>query len=180
VLKWLILLSVLCASAAGAHTVWTWTDENGQVHYSDRPVPGARQVELRGAQAVVVAPAPTARAAPPAEREPAESRPYRSVRVVSPAEQAVLWNIGGQLNVQIATDPALRADHRVDVSIDGERRNLNVASAQLVVPEVWRGEHVLQAVIVDAQGRELQRSDPVVFYVQQTSILNPHNPNVRR
>ena len=41
------------------------------------------------------------------------------------------------------------------------------------MPNVFRGVHTVQAVVIDAEGRELQRSPPVPFVVQQTSILDP-------
>ena len=49
--KWLILLSALSGTAASAAPAWTWVDAEGTRHYSDRPVPGAEQVDLAGAQA---------------------------------------------------------------------------------------------------------------------------------
>jgi hypothetical protein len=178
VFKWLILLSILFAAAASADSVWTWTDENGVVHYSDRPVPGAREIELRGAQTIPIPQAETRTEAPGLARS--DVQPYRTVQVISPSAEETLWNIGGNLTVQIATDPGLRGEHRVDVSLNGQRMNLESASTRVTVPEVWRGEHVLRALILDSEGRELQRSEPIVFYVQQTSIQNPNNPSGRR
>ncbi|HEY5568069.1 MAG TPA: DUF4124 domain-containing protein, partial [Gammaproteobacteria bacterium] len=48
--KWLIVLPMLYAAALAAAPAWTWVDENGQRHFSDRPVEGAEQIELAGAQ----------------------------------------------------------------------------------------------------------------------------------
>ena len=58
--KWLILLSSLCTVAIGQNA-YTWVDEAGQTHYSDRPIPGATEVVLESAQGYV---APRASAAP--------------------------------------------------------------------------------------------------------------------
>jgi hypothetical protein len=93
--KWLILLSALTGTTASSAPAWTWVDANGTVHYSDRPVPGAGQVELAGAQAPgSQAPARTtaARASP---TDSQASAPYRSVDIVSPADQETLWNLEG-------------------------------------------------------------------------------------
>jgi hypothetical protein len=35
----------------------------------------------------------------------------------------------------------------------------------------------MQAVVVDTNGTEVLRSLAVTFMVQQTSLLNPNNPN---
>ena len=41
----LVLLGLLMAAAAVADT-WMWTDEEGVVHYSDRPYPGAERITI--------------------------------------------------------------------------------------------------------------------------------------
>ncbi|HEX6992566.1 MAG TPA: DUF4124 domain-containing protein [Gammaproteobacteria bacterium] len=184
---WLCLIALtIAASPAGAVTVWRWVDQNGVTHYSDRPVEGAERIELLGAQTFQQAPLDTAgvsqqaSAASSAAAQPAV--PYRRFDVVSPAHQETLWNIGGTLSVTVELEPPLQAGHRLDVYLDGERRNLDATTTQLSVPEVYRGVHTLQAVIVDESGSEVLRSLAVTFMVQQTSIQNPYNraPPARR
>ena len=172
--KWLILLSVLCVTSASAAPAWTWVDEQGQVHYSDRPVPGAREIDLAGAQSFG-APARAARR-PIQSAEPQSAARYNTFNIVSPAEQETLWNIGGNLNVRLQLVPPLQAGHRVDLVLDGQRTNLNVRSLDLAVPNVFRGTHSAQAIVIDANDREVARSPAVSFVVQQTSIQNPNSP----
>jgi hypothetical protein len=148
---------------------WTWVDANGTVHFSDRPVPGARQVELAGAQGFT-SQAPTQITRAPAQ--PATGSVYERVEVVSPAEQETLWNIGTMLNVQVSFQPPLRAGHRYDLAFDGQRRNLNTTAQSVTLPDVFRGEHSLQIVVIDSTGAEVMRSSSRTFYVQQTSVLN--------
>ena len=173
--KWLILLSALLGAAANAAPAWTWVDAEGTRHYSDRPVPGAEQVELAGAQSFGnAARAPRTRAAGDPATAGVPGAPYQSVEVVSPAEQETLWNIGTQLPVQVRFQPALQPGHRYDLLYDGERRNLNTATPRVTLPDVFRGEHTLQVVVIDSAGSEIMRSPSRVFFVQQTSTLNPN------
>jgi hypothetical protein len=153
-----------------------WVDANGQVHYSDRPVPGAQQVELAGAQpsGQRVAAGPASRRGPEATASPA---PYQAIDIVSPADQETLWNIGAVLNVQVRFRPALQPGHRFDVALDGQRRNLNTTSGRVVLPDVFRGTHTLEVIVLDASGAEIMRSPTRTFFVQQTSIQSPTNPN---
>jgi len=179
--KWLILLSTLLVTAASGAPAWTWVDADGQVHFSDRPVPGARQIELAGAQGFG---APAARPAPAtpagAQATPRTGQaPYRAINITSPTEQQTLWNIGTMLNVQIEMDPPLSSAHRVDLILDGQRRNLNTASLQVTLPDVFRGTHALQVVVIDAAGAEVMRSPTRNFFVQQNSIQNPNSPAAR-
>jgi hypothetical protein len=179
-LKWLAVLSIWVTTASGA-PAWTWVDANGQVHYSDRPVPGAKQIELPGAQSFGAprqAPQPTTPG--PAASAPTRQdrgQPYRAITIISPTQQQTLWNIGATLNVQVSLDPSLQAGHRLDVYLDGQRKNLDSTSTQLSVPDVPRGVHTMQAVVVDTTGMEVVRSVATTFMVQQTSLLNPNNPN---
>lgn len=170
--KWLILLSALSATTASSAPAWRWVDENGQVHFSDRPVPGAQQVELTGAQGFGTQMAQAGPARAPSSSSGEAAAPYQRIEVVSPAEQEVLWNIGGMLSVQVEFQPALRPGHRYDLLFDGQARNLDTTSARLVLPDVYRGTHTLQVVVLDASGAEVQRSAGRGFTVQQTSVRN--------
>jgi hypothetical protein len=152
-------------------------DANGTVHFSDRPVEGARQIELAGAQGFgAQAPRPVRSTDAPSGEQAA---PYQTVDIVSPSEQETLWNIGGTLNVQALFQPALQPGHRYDVALDGQRRNLNVTSQRVALPNVFRGTHTLQLIVLDATGAELMRSPTRSFIVQQTSLLNPNSAIAR-
>jgi|SRR5688500_11131441 len=174
--KWLILLSALSGTAVSAAPAWTWVDAEGTRHYSDRPVPGAQQVELIGAQGFGTAAraARTPRADGQAGTAGVPGAPYQSIEVVSPAEQETLWNIGTNLPVQVRFQPALQPGHRYDLLFDGQRRNVNTATPRVTLPDVFRGEHTLQVVVLDSAGTEVMRSPTRVFFVQQTSTLNPN------
>lgn len=179
--KCLILLSLIYAASSFGATVWTWVDENGQRHFSDRPVEGATQIELPDAQSFSRPPVSTSRSTAPRQSTTSSTqsatRPYSVFTIVSPSQQQTLWNIQSTLDVQVELEPSLQPGHSLDVFLDGERIPLNATSSQFTVPEVHRGLHTLQAVIVDSSGAEVLRSLAVTFMVQQTSILNPNNPN---
>jgi len=61
--------------------LWMWKDANGVTQYSDRPVPGAKKVELH--TTAPAAPTPTARpaAATPAAKPTAASVQYQSLEI---------------------------------------------------------------------------------------------------
>jgi len=170
--KWLILLFALSATTATSAPAWRWVDANGQVHFSDRPVPGAQQVELSGAQGFGTQVAAAAGSTPGATQPGDAPPPYRSIQFVSPADQEVLWNIGAQLTVQVQFQPPLQPGHRYDLIYDGQPRNLNTTTTRVVLPDVFRGTHTLVVVVTDGSGVVLQRSGARNFTVQQTSVRN--------
>jgi hypothetical protein len=175
--KCLILLFAFTVTSASGAPAWTWVDANGQVHYADQPVPGAKQIELSAAQSggprrQQQAEEATARTAAPEKSAGAVAR-YQKFDIVSPKQQETLWNVGTVVNVGVEIDPPLQATHRLDLSVDGERRNLNTTSTELILNDVFRGVHVIQALVVDQSGTEVLRSVPTTFMVQQTSVQNP-------
>lgn len=185
--KCLILLFAFTATSVSAAPAWTWVDANGQVHYSDTPVPGAKQVDLPGAQGFGNSPRLQAPAAQPGTRatatpERANGAPqrYRVFNIVSPKQQETLWNVGGTVSVQVEVEPALQPGHTLDVYLDGQRRKLSSTGTELTLDGVERGVHSMQAVILDQSGTEVVRSLATTFMVQQTSIQNPQNPQAPR
>jgi hypothetical protein len=184
--KCLILLFALMTGSVHAAPAWRWVDANGQVHYSDTPVPGAEQIELSGAQTFGSSPRqPPSTAGNPAS-SPAAQKPtgvaerYRTFNIVSPTQQETLWNVGTVVNVQVELDPPLQPNHLLDLYVDGQRRNLNSTSTDLTLDDVYRGIHTIQAVIVDRSGAEVLRSLATTFMVQQSSIKNPTNDSPTR
>lgn len=174
--KWLIAVWLL-GSAAQAVPVYRWVDENGQVNYSDRPGAGAVLIDVP-----TNAPSPNAGpAAPPLPPQavvpqPAAAAGYATLEVLEPAPRDTLWGTGGKVGIAIGISPDLQPGHRVELYLDGERVGLAGRATRFEIEAVPRGEHTVRAVVLDAADRELLRSAPVTFFVQQTSIHYPLNP----
>lgn len=169
-----ILIAILSLAAAGivAAQAYKWVDDNGIVHYSDRPQPGAVRFELPrstvSSNRVVRTPArPSIPAAESEAEEPEQG--YESLTITSPGAEETLWNIASILNVSLNLQPRLQSGHQVRVYFDGEPRL--VAGTSFALEEVFRGVHNLQVEVVDAAGQLQIRSQTNRFYVQQTNIV---------
>jgi hypothetical protein len=169
----IVSLFGLLASGIALAQAYKWTDDEGVVHYSDRPQPGAEHVELAKSaprpatatpQSSELAPSPTDEAG----AEGTELFSYESLEVAAPAAEETLWNIDGVLNVSLALSPALRPGHQVRVYFDGNAREAQGLNLRL--EEVYRGVHNLQAEVLDETGKLMIRSQPNRFYVQQNTI----------
>ena len=172
-------MTVLLLSTPSFGAAYKWVDENGQVHFSDRPRPGAQEIQLPATPAPTPA-APSARpgaAAASPTAPAATAAPYQRIRIASPAQQATLWNIGGNLDMTVELAPSLQPGHRVAVNLDGSLVDLRPGGLSFQLPNVFRGMHTLEAVVLDPRGDVLIRSEPVQIMVQQTSILNPQRAN---
>lgn len=164
----LLLLASLLASAALFAQAYRWVDEDGVVHYSDRPAAGAEEIVLPKANTTTVRRYPQGE--PDASPQPPPEQPtrYQGLSITRPSAEETLWNIEGQLTVQIQVTPDLQQGHRMRLYFDGEGRDISSTTVQL--DEVWRGEHNLQVEILNESGMPLIRSNPLRFYVQQSTV----------
>ncbi len=170
----IILIGLLATSAAMAQAAYRWVDENGVVQYSDRPQEGASEITIEvlrpsGSQE----PTYKRRQAPeatPKEQLDAAAFTYTKIEFASPAAEETVWNIEGNLTVSLVLEPALRREDQLRVYLDGTPTV--VSGTQFQIQNVYRGSHVLQAEVLDAQGKLKIRSKTSTFYVQQTHI-NP-------
>jgi hypothetical protein len=167
----LFLIGTLAAAGAYADA-YTWTDETGVVHYSDRPEPGAKVIDLGESSRPRPRRSPSTATSSSQKAGDEEQPPqtgYTKLEISSPAPEETLWNIGATLNVSLTLTPALRPGHQVRVYFDGTPKIVSGTSFQL--EEVYRGVHNLQAEVIDETGKLIIRSIPNRFYVQQNSIL---------
>ena len=168
-------LAILMAGGALAQA-YKWVDANGVVHYSDRPQPGAEEIQLpqsdrrstfnRSAATTPVQPATDDDEA----NQPGRPFAYESIEITSPSPEETLWNIEGTLDVVINVQPALRQEDNLRVYFDGGEP-ITVRGTRLQIPDVFRGVHNIQAEIRDANGELMGRSLPNRFYVQQNSVI---------
>lgn len=150
---------------------------DGSVTYSDQPDPGAKTFEPPPPQ--VIEPFTPSAASP--DRGANSGRPaqqalvYEEVAIASPTPDEVVWNNENLLDVTVSLRPPLRprAGHGLLILLDGKPVARSEGEIQFQLNDVFRGTHVLQAVITDRAGSELQRSEPVTFHVRQASLLSP-------
>jgi hypothetical protein len=180
----LVLASCLLAFASQAQEskkeLWTWTDANGVVHFSDTPGPGAKRLDL-----VVTGPpsggAPAAAASASAQ-PPAESvTTYNLLEIWQPENEASFFDADATVNVRIRTEPAVAEGDTLRLFLDGMRVEGADNLLEYTFQNLERGTHSITATIRDAKGVEKIRSQPVVFYMKQNTIIAPRavGPNLR-
>ncbi|SFI03886.1 DUF4124 domain-containing protein [Modicisalibacter xianhensis] len=190
-LSCLLLGALLPWAGLEAATVYRYVDEQGNVVFSDRPRANSERIKLEPLTVVpsldVKAPAASTTPSDQAEQVPrrrtGESRPgapfmpYSSFRIASPQDEATLQTgYGGNVQVELDIDPDLRQDHRVRLLVDGEISQSAMHTKAFMLTNLDRGEHILQAELLDASGQVRHRSAPVTLYVHRASVNSPANP----
>ncbi len=100
---------------------------------------------------------------------------YTSIAIVQPANEATVFDNAGKVEVKVALSPApdLDAGDRIALLLDGQQAALQSAT-QFRLSGVVRGEHRLEARIVDGNGNTVIASAPVKFHLWQASRLFPN------
>jgi hypothetical protein len=160
-------------------TTYRWVDAQGVVHYSDTPQPGAQIIHLPSAQTyrAPLAPAVTPPLGPAvAAGANNANSPYQSCGIAQPAAEASFF-APDSVPVAVAISPGLRPGDQLAVTVDGAAlAPMSPGGQQYQVTSPDRGAHTVNAVVHDADGKQVCRSEPVTFYVQAPSLLSPNSP----
>jgi uncharacterized protein DUF4124 len=171
------LMSLVCTVAFSA-TVYRWVDENGVTHYSDQPHEKAEKVQVAAPQTFKAPPVPQRAPAQNAQNGQQQSPAYQC-QVVSPANDDTLPN-AYSVNTAVQVSPGLQGGDQVFLLLDGARvPNYPTQGGAFTISPIDRGQHTLQAVVRDAEGKVVCQSANVSFTVLQASVLNPANPNFK-
>lgn len=167
-----ILLAVLLAPyAASSAPIYKSVGPDGKIIYSDKPVPGAKRVDLPPINVYKAPPAPAAAAAPPPPPAQKPGSYYRRIAIVTPSPDATLWNTAYTVDVEALVEPPLNvaAGHRLVAVLDGKPVGEPQAQTHFTLRDVFRGTHTVQVTVQDAKGAALLSSPAVAFYIHQGS-----------
>jgi hypothetical protein len=172
-----LFTAIPAASAADSGAqVFRSVDAQGNVTFSDTPRTGAQRLDIPAAPTMGVvtpnAPAAAAVVAPGAQNA---FTGYQALVITQPADGAAFNNGAGDVDVSVNLVPALRTDlgHGLSLTMDGKPVLQNSTRMNVALVDVDRGEHVLEAFVVDASGQVVFQSAPVRFSLQRTSLFLP-------
>ena len=161
----------VCATANAQ--VFRRVGPDGQVYFSDRPGPDAETIEVTPAQTVTLPVMPEATPATEQEGDAAAeqaaeiSATYSLFTITSPLRDQAIRANDGNVTVQLMLQPGLRTGHSIALLVDGEDgRNTSLAgNMSIELSNLSRGLHTIEAVVVDAEGNELIRTETVSFNI---------------
>jgi hypothetical protein len=166
-----IILMVLAINSLAATKIYKYTDENGNVHYTDKkPSADAKEEQLKPLNIV--------------ESTPMESKPrwqksngtetlsrfnFEGFAISNPQANESIWGTGGNITVSVNLDGKLQSNYRVKFFLDGISHGKVKSNSQLIA-DVERGEHQIYAQVIDAFSRKvIKTSATITFYVKQNS-----------
>lgn len=170
----IILTTLVLAPALAATTVYRWVDEQGVVHFSDQPHPGAQKMRVEDAPTFSAprVPRTSVGSAAPQQGGP----PAVSCSITSPTDQQMLMNTYS-VSGNIQMPGPLAPGDRVVLMLDGKvLTNAADLSGAFHIPQIDRGTHTLAAQVQASDGQVICQTPQITFFVHQPSVQNPHNP----
>jgi hypothetical protein len=94
------------------------------------------------------------------------------IRILQPTPEETVHDNSGNVTVEIMAK--LDSGQRIRLLIDGSNAAPDSRDLTFNLNGINRGEHTLQALILNANGAAVSRSDKVVFYMWQASRQFPN------
>ena len=176
-----IALLLLGASTLAAATeVWRWVDQDGVVHLSDQPVPGAKRIQVQAPLSSGSGSAAQPYRAPPpraaSAKKPDQGPIYTSCELVEPANELAL-DAPESVQLSVRPLPALRPGDRISVTLNGAAiADWNPGATSYVLQQPERGSYSVSVHITSFQGQAMCSSPTSVFHVRQPSVLRQQGP----
>jgi hypothetical protein len=162
----LLLMTLSVLPTALGDTLYKWVDEQGNVHYSDKPQPGATKIHLPNAQTYVAPevalPGSVHEGGNPQLQQQAHS--YATFKITSPAADETLNNVQS-VTVTVDLEPGLMDGDKITIALDGQSQGPGSALSA-TFDDVDRGEHSASATVSEANGQTIN-APAVTFYIQK-------------
>ena len=167
----LFVCLMLVLGVAQAGKVYKYTLSNGDVVYSDKPPPAdqAEEVTLEPLQSFSLPPAPPLEDSTADKAEPEKPVGYQEFKVTSPTNDETIRDNGGNVHVSLSLSPGLQGGHSIEVMMDGQSIGSG-SGTTVTLTDVDRGTHTVQAAIKDGQGKEIARSNSVIFHLKRGGV----------
>ena len=183
-----LLLTVLAIFTAGLATgtqLYKSVDADGNIVYSDTPTPGAEQLKPPPISTVdsLPKPEPAETEARPGEEtgdETAKKPPtrYTKFAIVSPQNDATIWDNTGAVPVSLLLEPALDTEngHSIWVYVDGKAVVRKSQSLVQPLSGIDRGAHTIRAEVRDENRKTLRRSKNITVHMKRASVIPRGGP----
>lgn len=165
----ILLLSLVLASSALAKDdeVYKWVDENGVIHYTDKPPrKDAEPAKLPPLQTYKGGTAPDLRRFDKGPRDGTPPAGAAQVQIVTPARDETFRSAERVVPIAVMVTPSLRQGHKLIYMVDGKPVSMPTTDTSFAVTGVNRGSHSVVVTLVDDAGEELGRSQPVTFHMK--------------
>ncbi|GIU19131.1 MULTISPECIES: DUF4124 domain-containing protein [unclassified Shewanella] len=169
----LALLLLLVATLAHG-TVYKWVDENGKVHFSDKPVKNAEVVELKeNTQNNIKLPEVTALPSSRPDTDKDSEKIKYAVQIISPSEEESIRDNEGNLTIIANVEPQLSSAHELALFMDGQQIGNTQQHGIFKLNNIDRGEHNFVVKVLSKDGKQLASTPARKVFLHRTTVNGP-------
>ncbi|MCP4956306.1 DUF4124 domain-containing protein [Photobacterium aquimaris] len=179
-----MLFFTTAASTALATTIYSWTDDNGVVHFSDTPeVPQASTVELSVTEVLSQSTMVEASHVNNVEVETITAEiesplPVATISLLAPLHQQTLRNNDGDITIRAVSNRKLNKTLQAQLVIDGQVYSKPQTQLSWELTNIDRGTHKIQIQLLN-NGKILASSESITVYLHRASQARPKNSPVQ-
>jgi hypothetical protein len=160
-----IVLLALCIGANAQ--VYKIVDKNGNVIFSDKPAPGAKEIYVPPVQTYSVPKPKVATPAAAASKKPANAPVSYKIAISSPADDETVRQNEGDLAISVRIEPDLREPDKIEFLMDGKAIGKPSSETSTVVKLVPRGTHTIGARIIGGRGAVRATAAPITVHMKR-------------
>jgi len=154
----LILSALLCTALSAHAEIYKRTDANGNVTFTDQPDPNAETVDIPATNTL-----PAVSPQKPRKKAVTASG-YDNVSILQPRNDEAIVARDGNVNVEVATTPALKRGHTIEILVDGQIASAGIAGTHPLTG-LNRGSHAIEALITGSDGEVLASSGSITVHI---------------
>ncbi|MCD9499779.1 DUF4124 domain-containing protein [Photobacterium carnosum] len=182
----MLLLTTAASAAVATTTIYSWTDDNGVVHFSDTPgTQQANTVELsvtevqQNIQTTVIDSyqadnieliSITTDIEPPL--------PAATVSLLAPVHQQTIRSNDGDIKVRAVSNRKLNKKLQAQLVIDGKVNGTPQTDLTWQLTNIDRGSHQIQIQLLN-NGKILASSESITVYLHRVSQARPKNSPIQ-
>jgi hypothetical protein len=173
--SYLMVVGGLLLGPQAMAEVYRWVDDKGVVHYGDRaPDAKTQPAVLPELQVIPAGPKPAPVAVPAGEgvatapSAPLQAEPPKlKISITTPTPEQVFHDTSREVPVRVELGSPLPEGAVLMYYLDGRAQNAKATREfSATLRDVDRGSHLIDVAIVDASGRQLIRTPPLIVHVQ--------------
>lgn len=147
--------------------IYKYTDENGVTHYTEtKPNENYEEADLPELSVVPARPTDShsGTSSSGGEAESVDPAEVAKFEILEPSQEQNLWGTGGKVTVSVPElTEAQSLRYQVQMVLDGQKQEPSDSSTQ-TFSNIARGEHQVQALLVERMTNKVKKKSQVVTY----------------
>lgn len=153
--------------------IYQWTDEKGELHFSDKQQPGAEKrivKEVQSYQPLNVNKKQSSPKTTENTQQTDQAKIYKSIEFLKPQDNETIRIASANLPVSLSIEPEMSENHLIQFYLDDKAVGTPQKELTYTYNDVYRGSHTLSASIQDQNGKTLLSTKAITIFMHPPKI----------